>query len=264
MRRERVPGAWLLAVVSVSGFPVAAASAQSADTIHACVQRATGLTRIVRPGQSCRPFEDLVVWNVTGPQGAAGPQGAPGSPGPAGGQGPEGPQGPQGPPGMEGPPGPPGAGGGGGAADKTVVGQLLIDELGMDSSSLYAVSFAVTNTGAPIGGGGGAGKAQFQDISVLKPVDALSPKLLLATAQGRVFPKATIEVFGGSGAPPVLTWELTDVMVSSLGFNAGGEVPCDAVTLGFRKVCSSYEGLDAGGKPVMVKECWDIAQNKQP
>jgi len=166
---------------------------------------------------------------------------------------------------VEGPQGPPGAGGGGGTAAKTVVGQLLIDELGMDPSPLYAVSFSVANAGSPIGGGGGgAGKAQFQDMSVLKPVDALSPKLLLSTAQGRVFPKATIEVFGdgGSGAPPVLTWELTEVIVSSLGFNAEGEAPCDAVTLGFRKVCSSYEGLDAGGKPVTVKECWDVEQNK--
>jgi type VI protein secretion system component Hcp len=258
-RRELVLSAALLALVA--GLPVAA-SAQSGDTIHACVQRATGLTRIVPPGRACHPFEQLVIWNVTGPQGPAGPQGVAGAVGASGLQGPEGPQGPQGP---EGPQGPAGTGGGGTAPAKTVVGQLLIDDLSVDPSPLFSVRVGVRNSGGVVvGGGGGAGKVEFDDIGVLKPVDPLSPKLLLATAQGRHFPMATIQVFGdgGSGSPPILTWELSDVIISSLDFTASGEVPCDAVTLSFAKVCSIYEGLDAMGKSVTVKECWDLKANK--
>ena len=104
---------WLVGVV----VSVLAGHAEAAppDLIHACVQRRTGDTRIVRAGEACRPFEQLVVWNVAGPQGPIGPQG------PAGPQGPEGPQGPQGP---SGPAGPPGSGGGvgGGASTPQIVG----------------------------------------------------------------------------------------------------------------------------------------------
>lgn len=52
-RRELMSGAALLALAL--GFPVA--SAHAADTIHACVQKHSGDTRIVKPGQPCRPFE---------------------------------------------------------------------------------------------------------------------------------------------------------------------------------------------------------------
>jgi hypothetical protein len=55
--------------------------------IFACVNNLTGAVRIVAQNTTCRAIEQLVVWNVVGPQGPAGPVGA---------QGPVGPQGPQG------------------------------------------------------------------------------------------------------------------------------------------------------------------------
>lgn len=259
--RRKLLGAALLALVP--GFPVAA-SAQSDGTIHACVKRFSGDTRIVKPGQACRGFEHLVIWNVNGPQGPQGPAGSPGAPGPAG---PEGAQGPQGP---EGPQGPAGTGGGGGTPARKYVAQMVIDGLNTPSepSLLFAVVVGVSNTvgvgGA--GGGGGQGKASFQDFSVIKPIDELSPKLMLATANGRHFVKATIDVFGeeGPSSPPVLTWELNDVFVSSLAFAASGDVPSDSVSLSYSKVCSIFTGLDSSGQPANVKECWDIKQNKAP
>lgn len=246
------------------GFPVAA-SASAPGAIHACVQKGSGETRIVSPGRGCRHNERLVVWNVDGPQGPPGPAGAPGAAGPAGPAGPEGPQGPQGPEGPQGP-----GGGGGGAPARAFAAQLVIDGLNTPSepSLLYAVSVGVSNTGASggAGGGGGAGKAAFQDFSLIKPVDVLSPKLMLATAKGVHYTKATIDVFGedGPGSPTVFTWELSDVFVSSLSFAAGGDVPSDSVSLSYSKVCSIYTGLDSEGKPANVKECWDVKLNKEP
>jgi len=263
-RRSWTLGAALVALAV--GLPVAAsASSSSSGTIHACVQKGSGDTRIVPPGRGCRHNERLVVWNVDGPQGPRGLAGAPGVPG---GPGPAGPEGVQGPPGPEGPQGPAGAGGGGGTPAATYVAQLVIDGLNAPNqpSLLFAVSVGVSNSGTlGGGGGGGAGKASFQPFALLKPIDELSPKLLLATANGRHFTKATIEVFGGGGpgSPPVLTWELTDVVVASLSFSTG-DVPSDSVSLLYGTVCSIFEGTDSGGNPAQVKECWDVELNKQP
>jgi len=248
---------WLLGVVLMAalGSPQPVSAAQS-DLIHACVQKKTGHTRIVRAGEACRPSESLVVWNVTGPEG------------PEGTAGPQGPEGPAGPTGPEGPAGPPGSGGGSGTTGKQVVGQLVIEGLNdpATASPVYSVNIGVTNAGDTSGGGGGgAGKAVFEPFAVLKPIDALSPKLMLATATGKHYVKATIEIFGegGNTAPPILTWELNDVFVSAFGFSTSGDQPCDAVSLSFSKVCSIFEGVDDQGKPTgKVEECFDLKTGK--
>ena len=245
-----------LLLVGAVSILVGHAEAAPADLIHACVQRRSGATRIVRAGEACRPFEQLVVWNVAGPQGPAGPQGAEGPPGPAG---PEGPAGP---------PGPPGAGGGSGASSKpAVVGRLVIDGLsGPDEASpVYSVQVGITNAAEPIGGGGASGRALFGPFAVLKPIDKVSPKLMLATAKGQHYPKATIEIFGeeGKDAPPILTWELSEVLVTEFRFATSAGQPCDAVSLWFSKVCSIFEGVDDSGKPTgKVEECWDLKTGK--
>ena len=247
---------WLLGVVLTAalGSPQPVSAAHS-DLIHACVQKKTGHTRIVRAGEACRPSEFLVVWNVTGPEGPEGP---------AGPQGPEGPAGPMGP---EGPTGPSGAGGGSGATGKLVVGRLVIEGLNdpASPSPVFSVGISIANTAETTGGGGGgAGKAVFEPVDVLKPIDALSPKLMLATATGKHYAKATIEILGEGGAgTPLLTWELTDVLVSAFGFSTSGDEPCDAVSLSFSKVCSIFEGVDDQGKPTgKVEECFDLKTGK--
>jgi type VI secretion system secreted protein Hcp len=145
------------------------------------------------------------------------------------------------------------------------VGQLVIDGLNTaaDPSPVFSVGLGITNEQTTTGGGGGVGKAAFEPFAVLKPIDKLSPKLMLATATGKHYPKATIEIFGeggGSGGnPPILTWELTDVFLSSFGFATGGDQPTDAVSLSFSKVCSIFEGVDDAGKPTgKVEECYDF------
>ena len=83
--------------------------------IHACVNKKTGLVRIVA---ACRRGESSMTWNAqgargangapgaAGPQGPAGPAGAAGPKGDAGAQGAAGPAGPAGPQGPAGPAGP--------------------------------------------------------------------------------------------------------------------------------------------------------------
>jgi hypothetical protein len=74
-----------------------AATAQSDQTLRACVNNRSGAVRMVPAGAVCRRTESLVSWASSGPAG------------PAGLQGPAGPQGPDGPAGAKGPKGDTGA-----------------------------------------------------------------------------------------------------------------------------------------------------------
>ena len=84
--------------VSSALMPVGVARADS--QIYACVNNASGETKMVAQNATCKNNESLVVWNVVGPQGPIGPQG------PAGPAGPTGPAGPAGPIGLTGATGP--------------------------------------------------------------------------------------------------------------------------------------------------------------
>lgn len=80
----------------------------SAEETCGCVNKRTGLIRVVPSVDRCRPWENPVLLGKTGEPGPAGPQGSEGPAGPqgpAGAVGPEGPQGPEGPAGEPGPPG---------------------------------------------------------------------------------------------------------------------------------------------------------------
>lgn len=67
-----------------------------AEEINACVNTVNGQVRIVAQGTVCKPVENAIAWNITGPAGAAGPAGPvglTGAVGPAGATGPAGPAG---------------------------------------------------------------------------------------------------------------------------------------------------------------------------
>jgi len=250
----------LLAIL-LAAVPCVCAADPASGIIHACVQRESGRTRIVPPGVACHESERLVVWNVAGPPGPAGPAGPQG---PAGLTGPEGPAGPMGPQGPQGPAGPPGSGGGHGT-DNEILGQLVIEGINDPStpSEVFSVKIGVTNA-AGTGSGGGAGKATFSDFVILKPVDSSSPKLMLAVATGKHYNKATIDIFGegGSSAAPILTWELSEVIVSSFSFSTMHDRPADRVSLSYGKVCSIFEGTDDKGHPTPVEACFDLGTGK--
>jgi Lamin Tail Domain/Collagen triple helix repeat (20 copies) len=106
-----------LPLVLVTGVALAAqpgGTERSSAVIHACVNKKTGLVRIVA---ACRRGESSMTWNAQGARGAsgapgaAGPQGQAGSAGAAGPKGDTGAQGAAGPAGPAGPQGPAGPAG---------------------------------------------------------------------------------------------------------------------------------------------------------
>ena len=103
-----------LPLVLVTGVALAAepgARTPTSAVIHACVNKRTGVVRIVGASARCRRGESAIAWHgqgsrgpagepgAAGPQGPAGPAGAKGSTGNAGPAGAVGPAGPAGPPG---------------------------------------------------------------------------------------------------------------------------------------------------------------------
>jgi hypothetical protein len=104
-------GIALVAVLVATGsFAVAKQSqpAQTPGAIRACVNKKTGIVRIIRaPGKRCHArAETATSWNRQGASGSAGAPGSGGSPGQVGPQGPRGELGPRGAAGLDGDRGP--------------------------------------------------------------------------------------------------------------------------------------------------------------
>lgn len=87
-----------------------------------------------------------------------------------------------------------------------------------DSIRVLTVGNGVTNTPCdPAGAGGCAGKAIFDNVSILKKFGESSPSLFLAVARGTHFQSATISFYRMKGSTPVkyFTISLDEVTLAS-------------------------------------------------
>jgi type VI secretion system secreted protein Hcp len=87
-----------------------------------------------------------------------------------------------------------------------------------DSIRVLSVGNAVENTPCdPAGAGGCAGKAVFENVSILKKFGESSPSLFLAVARGQHFQTATISFYRLKGSTPVkyFTISLDEVTIAS-------------------------------------------------
>ena len=106
---------------------------------------------------------------------------------------------------------------------------------------VLSFSWGIKQNIASSGGGGGAGRPQISDFSIVKHVDAASPELFVAVCSGEHFKDALFTVAdsqGRKGAPEAfLKIKMSDVLISSYQTGgAGTEVPTDQVSLNFAKV----------------------------
>ncbi|MFT0702113.1 type VI secretion system receptor/chaperone Hcp, partial [Citrobacter meridianamericanus] len=69
-----------------------------------------------------------------------------------------------------------------------------------------------------MGGGGGAGKVNVQDLSFTKYIDKSTPNLMMACSSGKHYPQAklTIRKAGGENQVEYLIITLKEVLVSSV------------------------------------------------
>ena len=96
---------------------------------------------------------------------------------------------------------------------------------------MFSFSWGVANSGsAAPGGGGGAGKATFQDLSIVHGIDKATPELLKACATGLHIKDATItHRKAGKGQQEYLIVRLNDVTITAVS-HAGAEDQPNAVS----------------------------------
>lgn len=133
------------------------------------------------------------------------------------------------------------------------------DQMDVLSYQLGVVQTGSFQTGGP---GGGAGKAEFHDISIVKYVDKATAKLFEACAAGTHFGKATLTVRKAGDKPlEYLKIEMQDLMISSQTINgaSGNDQVVESITMNAAVIKQNYIEQDAkGGAGKTVAAGFDI------
>ena len=140
-----------------------------------------------------------------------------------------------------------------GSISAAIAGQEVPIYLTFDgeTSEVLAWSWGASQSGSfHVGGGGGAGKANFQDISITRLIDAQSPDFLAYVANGS--PAGLSKLTRGE-----LTIEFSPVLVTS--YSVGGTADKNSpqtenISLNFGSVTYIIEG---------ERFCWDVTKNTE-
>jgi type VI secretion system secreted protein Hcp len=134
---------------------------------------------------------------------------------------------------------------------------------------VLAWSWGATQTGTMhVATGGGAGKANVNDLAITKWVDKASPNLAQAVISGKQFNKATLTCRKAGGEKPVeyLKFDLENVIISSLATGgAGGEDRfTENIALNFATYKLSYtpQKDDGTAESAVGPVGWSIRENK--
>jgi type VI secretion system secreted protein Hcp len=153
---------------------------------------------------------------------------------------------------------------------ETIDGETVDKEMvKVKAIDVLAWSWGVSNSGTThMGGGGGSGKANFQDISVTKYIDSASHALLLACATGEHFTKAVLTVRkAGKTQQPYVTITMEEVMITSAstGGSGGEDRLTENLSLNFAKVKFEYFQQDEKGVVSKTAKAftYDIAANSK-
>ncbi len=129
---------------------------------------------------------------------------------------------------------------------------------------ILAWSWGVSNSGSThFGSGSGAGKANFQDISVTKYIDKATPDLMKSTSKGTHHGTATLIVRKAGDKPlDYLKIEMEDVMLTSFstGGSGGEDRLTENISLNFDWFKITYtEQLQSGAAGATPDFQWSIA-----
>ena len=126
--------------------------------------------------------------------------------------------------------------------------------------------WGATQTGTTHSGpGGGAGKANFQDVTITKHMDSASPLLLDHVAKG-VHLKQAMLVIRKAGSKPLeyLKLKMSDVLISSFQTGGTGSDERLTETLGLNFASYEFEYVpqkaDGSGDAAITRK-FDIAKN---
>ena len=143
-----------------------------------------------------------------------------------------------------------------------------LDAKHKEEIEVLSFSWGLTNVGvtAPGGGGGAAGKATFQDLSIVHSIDKASPKLMAACATGTHLKEAIItHRKAGKGQQEYLIVKLNDVIVTGVTHGgASDQAGSETVSFAFSKVALEYRPQKIDGSlDAAVHFKFDLKTNKE-
>ncbi len=118
-----------------------------------------------------------------------------------------------------------------------------------------------------VGGGGGAGKVNFQDLSVQALIDKATPTILKFCANGKHVSKVELSVCKAGGSQIEYSRiVLEDVLVTKTSFSGVGHT--DTIMVNYLFQASQvnlhyWEQSTQGTKGAETSSGWDIKQNKE-
>lgn len=134
---------------------------------------------------------------------------------------------------------------------------------------ILAWSWGLSQSGSThMGGGGGSGKVNIQDVSITKWIDKATPNLMKYCCNGKHFKEALLTVREAGGeALEYIKIKMNDLIISSIstGGSGGEDRLTENITLNFAKVGFEYQpqkddgSKDGGAIPVI----WNIKENKE-
>jgi len=135
-----------------------------------------------------------------------------------------------------------------------------------DQIEVLSWSWGVSSGPHSTGGGGGAGKPSFHDLSFTHKIDKASPLLLRGCATGQHLKEATItRRKAGKGQQEFLVIKMNDVIITSVTEDdEGGANQVETVTLAFAKVDVEYRPQKPDGSLAAgIHFKYDIKANKE-
>jgi type VI secretion system secreted protein Hcp len=128
-------------------------------------------------------------------------------------------------------------------------------------------SWGLANAGGrPSGGGGGEGKASFNELSFTHKIDKASPVLMKSCATGQHLKEAMVSARrkSGKGQPDYLIIKMSDVLITAVTDGDSGEgSQFETVSLAFAKVDLEYRPQKADGSlEAGIHFKYDLKSNK--
>ncbi|WP_440996011.1 Hcp family type VI secretion system effector [Arhodomonas sp. SL1] len=137
-----------------------------------------------------------------------------------------------------------------------------------DAIEVLAWSWGASQPGTmQTGGGGGAGRASFQDISVTKYIDKSSPNLMKQLAKGKHFDSGKLIVRKAGGEQlEYLVVEMKKILIASINIGGTGEEDrlTENIGLNFAEFKLSYTPQkDDGTGEAAIDFAWSIEENSE-
>lgn len=210
------------AVAGGLGAALAYAATNDAGSITACVAK-DGTPHIVAAGTACKDKESTLSWAIQGPQGPAGPQGA------------QGPKGDQGPAGVSG-------------NTLTIIGNVAMqghggvpikggDDGTQTTMNVLSFSQAIVSP-RDAASGQATGKRQYKPITIVKQVDASTPRLFQACATNEILPTVKFVLHPPGASADQLAVTLTNASCADLtdSTSDSGTMEIETIHLTFQKI----------------------------